>query len=160
MRQGMFTRGSDIDGWRKAAGSGLWRSEPDWAAWEEPSGLTCAIQRNGYGTWCGYVWVDHHPLRSGSLDRGEPVWLDVHGGVTWHGRMTVPEAGLDGVAVGFDCNHAYDLAPRYAQEEGFMRRGTYRTMEFAIGETRSLAQQIAAYAPLQQLISGTEEEAE
>lgn len=160
MRQGIFARGRDIDGWRKSASSGLWESEPDWAAWEEPSGLTCAIQRNWFGAWCGYVWVDHHPLRSGSLDRGEPVWLDVHGGVTWHGRMTVPEASLDGVAVGFDCNHAYDLAPTIEQERWGLHRGTYRTMEFAVAETRSLAGQIADYAPIQQLISGTEEEAE
>lgn len=157
MRQGTFARGRDIDEWREEAGPGPWSSEPDWAVWEDPSGLTCAVQRNGYGTWCGYVWVDTHPLRGGSLDKGDPVWLDCHGGVTWHGRMTIPEAGLDGIAVGFDCNHSSDMAPKYAQEEWGRFRGTYRTMDYAVNETRSLADQIAAFDPLQQLISGTEE---
>jgi hypothetical protein len=67
--------------------------------------------------------------------------------------MPIPEAGLDGVAVGFDCSHSSDHSPR----DSHRAYGTYRDMKYVMEQTRSLAEQIAAYAPLQQLLSGTEE---
>lgn len=152
MRSGMFGR-YGLDDWRAEVGEGPWSTEPDWAVWEHSSGLTCAVQRNSSATWCGYVFVTGHPINRGDLTRGEPAWLDCHGGVTWHGRMVIPEAELAGIAVGFDCNHSGDMSPRYPQYGG-----TYHHMEYAIAEANSLAGQIAAYAPLEQLISGTSEE--
>lgn len=140
--------------------SGPWDLEPfDWAAWEdEETGFVCALKRNHSGTWCGYVVLPFdHPIRRykdgdmGDLQSGNPVWLDVHGGVTFDGPFRLEEADIAGVAVGFDCNHWQDLCPRYTA----MSEGEYRTADYAMGEVRSLARQIADFLPLEQLVSGT-----
>ena len=143
-------------GWK----SGPWDAEPyDWAVWEdETTGFVCTIRRNHSGSWCGYVLLPFdHPIRRyrdgehGNLTEGNPVWLDVHGGVTFDGPFRLEEADLAGVAVGFDCAHFGDLVPRYADRDA----GHYRTAQFAIDEVQSLARQINEYEPLGQLVSGT-----
>lgn len=144
--------------------SGPWDAEDfDWGTWTEAeTGLLCAIKRNHSGSWCGYVVIaQDHPankaapdsdLYGGDLTAGNPVWFEVHGGVTFHGIWGLEEAGLSGWAVGFDCNHAFDMSPRYTS----LRSGEYRDFAYVIAEVRALAKQLAEYEPLEQLISGPE----
>ena len=142
---------------------GPWDKELfDWGVWvDELSGLQCAIRRNGSGAWCGYVILPpEHPInrrnfsgedRHMDLTSGDPVWLEVHGGVTFHGRFAHPEIGVTGTAVGFDCAHFGDCVPVY----GARQEGEYKTAEFAMSEVRLLASQIAEYSRLEQLVSCT-----
>jgi hypothetical protein len=143
--------------------SGPWDDEGfDWGVWvDQESGLQCVVRRGGAGAWCGYVIVPReHPINKRveafgqvqNLTSGNPVWLDVHGGVTFHGSFELEARGLTGIAVGFDCAHFGDLVPRYADQD----TGEYRTAQFAIDEVHLLARQIAEYNRLEQLVSGTD----
>lgn len=158
------------DYWRDTAVRGEWETEPyDWGTWvDEETGLTCLIRRNHSGAWCGYVIVPPgHPIFAQSpasdddayhddLTTGCPVWLDVHGGVTFDGYVKCDPAGVRGHAVGFDCAHSRDVVPRYAGDRYFGgSSGEYRTAGFAVEQVTSLAKQIAEYQPVAQLISGT-----
>ena len=149
----------DQNHWSTGVRSGPWALEPfDFGCWvDAQTGYTCAIKRNGGGAWCGYVYApEDHPVhfRDGDMDEyqtdltsGNPVWFDVHGGVTWHGKMDVQEGLAEGMAVGFDCAHSQDLIP------GWMcGNGEYRSASYAIAEVRKLAKQIHEYRPLQQMV--------
>jgi hypothetical protein len=146
--------------------SGPWDAEGfDWGTWSDAeSGLRCAIKRNHSGSWCGYVVIPTNPPINertpeseeeedyvADLTAGNPVWLDVHGGVTFHGFWSLKEADLSGWAVGFDCSHSGDTSPRYTA----LHSGEYRDFLYVVAEVRSLAKQLAEYEPLKQLVSGT-----
>lgn len=162
-REGLHQADRDT-GWRVRCTPGPWITEPDWAAWvDEQSGYPCAAQRNHSGSWCGYVFIpDGHPIDTprqqpvfdddigapADLTMGDPVWLDCHGGVTWHRHMDIPEAGLSGTAVGFDCSHSGDRSPTEK-----WAGGTYCDLRYVINETTSLAEQISEYGRLEQLIN-------
>ena len=157
--------------WRDIAVRGPWEVEiHDWATWvDEETGFTCLIRRNHSGAWCGYVVVPPgHPIFrrlpvsnaewavQDDLTTGCPVWLDVHGGVTFDGHIECEPAGVRGHAVGFDCAHSRDITPRYAGDRYFGgSSGEYRTADYAIGQVTGMARQIAEYQPVAQLISGT-----
>jgi hypothetical protein len=147
-----------------------WKHEGfDWGEWVDTvTGFRCVIKRNWSGAWCGYVLVpDDHPIHVAeatdeeyhkNLESGNPVWLDVHGGVTLHGHIKIPSTGEEARAVGFDCSHCHDRAPgsvAWTYDDAGNKTGydpqTYRTASFAIDEVRSLARQIFFYRPLQQL---------
>lgn len=154
--------------WKERAGSGPWSHEPfDYMVWVDSlTGYTCAMKRNHGGAWCGYVYVpEEHPVNAydgdaegRDLTMGNPVWLDVHGGVTWHGHMAVPDGLADGMAVGFDCAHLGDLIPGYVVERNHpdvpsvLRDGEYRSSHYVLAEVRKLAQQIHEFKPLQQMV--------
>jgi hypothetical protein len=147
-----------------------WKHEPfDWGEWiDSTTGLTCVIKRNGVGAWCGYAVIpEGHPISTadesedylgGDLVGGNPVWLQVHGGVTYHGTIGIPSSGERRMAAGFDCAHYGDRAPaavawKYneaGEKIGFYEH-EYRDARFAINEVRSLAKQIFFYRPLQQI---------
>ena len=167
-REGRFTR-EEPSNWRDRSPAGPWHREPDWAAWNDDySGYDCAAQRNNSGAWCGYVFLpEGHPIDTpkkksepdddgfefgGDLTQGDPVWLDVHGGVTWHRGMDVPEAGLSGTAVGFDTAHSGDRSPT----DGWAG-GTYCDLEYVILEVTNMAEQISEYGRLEQLIQAGRE---
>ena len=128
---------------------GEWNSEPDWAVLEEES-MSCTVRRNGSGAWCGYVIIpDWHPFYGNTkVMHGEPVWLDVHGGVSFNGMMGFnPETGIDpSWVVGFDCSHMSDLSPGDPRSAG-----TYHNFEYAETETRGLAAQVSQHGSLEQL---------
>jgi hypothetical protein len=140
--------------WSDGVARGEWSHEPfDYGTWVDiETGYTCAIKRNSSGSWCGYVFAGaEHPIHgSGNLEHGEPVWLDVHGGVTWHGEMQVPDVNVSGMAVGFDCAHHGDMSPR--DSVAGRMYGEYRRASYVIGEVRSLAKQVADFRPVQQLV--------
>lgn len=155
----MKTGKKDNREWR--FGSGEWDTEPDWAVFNA-SGFDCAMQRNGQGAWCGYVLVpEWHPMHGAKLQHGEPVWLNVHGGVTWDSVMHFqPELELTAsFAVGFDCSHSSDLSPRDLARG--MVFGEYCNFQYAMDETEGLASQIMMHAPMEQLcrvFSGSDDE--
>lgn len=106
---------------------GPWNLEPDKAQWvDEATGLPCMIHRNRFGAWCGYVGIGpDHPFYNKPCDDPD-IDLSVHGGLnyadgcdpdfdpaTGQGICHIPEPGEpDNVWwFGFDCSHAFDLAP-------------------------------------------------
>lgn len=149
---------------------GLVQSEGDSKAFEH-AGLDCLIIRHPEcGHLCGYVIIpDSSALTSargeywGSDKLTELVGLnedgedptpanlfDAHGGITWARRHS--DRGHR-FSIGFDCSHAGDLGPFTLQRPAFRwflegdarKNDTYRTMEYVEEQTRSLADQIAAF---------------
>jgi hypothetical protein len=128
----------DRTGW----GEGLWDGEPDFERWQH-AGLACVAMRQHGGAWCGYVNAPKgHPWRAvgfGDID------VHVHGGLTYSQQV-----GADHW-LGFDCNHAWDLAPgRVAllKALGPMMRGlppaTYRDLTYVRANVEALAEQAAS----------------
>ena len=81
---------------------------------------------------CGYVQVDD--LQDQTI---EDLGVDVHGGITFFGKPHDVEGGK---WVGFDCAHAFDLAPgmRYVVEFDQI----YRTFNYVEQECAKLARQV------------------
>lgn len=142
-------------------GDGPWQDEPDKVQWiDEATGLDCLIVRQGAGALCGYVGVppDHpwHGVDYGYHDGDPNGQVEVHGGLTFADRCHESDDPSTGIChipaegrpadvwwFGFDCAHAFDLAPRYAQYS-VLPDGTYRDMAYVKAEVASLARQIAA----------------
>lgn len=129
-----------------------WLTEPNRVEFEH-AGLPCLMLRGPLLAWCGYVAVPPtHPWYRFSHN---DVDVQVHGGLTYtdkcHGEIChVPKPGEpdDVWWFGFDCAHAYDLAPKMQELfEGFGmkldRDETYRDMAYVRAEVESLAEQLA-----------------
>jgi len=125
---------------------GPWIDEPDRIAWrDEETDLNVIVKRQPTKAWCGYVAIPKgHPMREGlNLDD-----IEVHGGITYgaecdgdpaNGVCHVAANGDDDVLwVGFDCAHYGDLVP------GLIDDGEYRTVDYVVAETLSLARQVRA----------------
>lgn len=139
-----------------AFGPGPWEEEPGRVEWRH-KGTPCLLRRNGFGAWCGYAAVPPgHPLHGKDYDTPE---VDVHGGLTYAsdcdvagrvGICHVPEPGEPGDVwwFGFDCAHAFDLAPSLVRHEDsrLWKDSTYRTLDYAKAETERLAEQLQAVA--------------
>lgn len=146
---------------KSAWGEGAWTGEPDKVQWvDEATDLDCLVVRNRMGAWCGYVGVPPgHPAHGVPYD---DVNVDVHGGLTFadrcnddaregYGICHVPAEGrpADVWWLGFDCNHAGDLAPltlKYAADLPHMKDDVYRDLGYAKRETARLAEQLAGIA--------------
>jgi hypothetical protein len=147
----------------RPAGAGPWADEPDKAQWvDEATGLDCLIVRQHAGALCGYVGVPPgHRLHGVGYPEVEDV--SVHGGLTFsatcdedadegRGICHIPEPGrpADVWWLGFDCAHAGDLMPRYAETltelggpdlfEGYV----YRNFDYVRSEVTRLAEQIGS----------------
>ena len=159
-------------------GEGPWVDEPDKVVWVDPAtNLDCMIHRNQVGAWCGYVGVPNtHPDYGKEYDN---VDVEVHGSLTYsnkcqtqateeHGICHVPEPGREHDIwwLGFDCAHAFDLAPqmeahtrkmyepggpladrkeehdRIMEGDHLLPRTTYKDMHYAMHEVENLAIQI------------------
>lgn len=144
---------------------GPWMDEPDKVSWvDEATGLPClAVRHPEYGQWCGYVGVrPGHPLHRvsyGEITRD----IDVHGGLTYSAGCDHRHAMIGSVChtpapgerddvwwLGFDCIHAFDLAPgmraklrEYALPDipGFFVE--YKTLGYVRNQTTELARQLA-----------------
>lgn len=156
---------------------GPWDDEPDKGQWvDEATGLDCLIVRGPMVALCGYVGAPPgHPWHG--KDYNECVigcgaeWCEhtpeglvgVHGGLTFSGGCDeraaegvgichVPEPGrpADVWWFGFDCAHAFDLAPAMIDVLGprsFLARDeVYRTWDYVAEQCAHLAEQLAAAA--------------
>ena len=156
--------------------SGPWSDEPDKVQWvDQATGLDCLAVRNRMGVWCGYVGItSEHPWFEvgysqciehceGSVDNGycehtPEALISVHGGLTFSDRCHegvgdeavchVPYPGRDGRVwwFGFDCNHAFDLAPSILHPKEFpiLENDVYRDLPYVREEVALLAKQLAS----------------
>lgn len=148
--------------------AGPWADEPDKAQWvDDATDLDCLIVRNRSGALCGYVGVPaDHPWHGRGCDVVDDV--RVYGGLTFANFCQdgdgdgdggdgpsvchVPEAGrpADVWWFGFDCGHAFDLAPNFAdlvRSLGLPGDGNvYRDFAFVQREVSLLAAQVASHA--------------
>ena len=151
-------------------GVGPWNDEPDKVLWvDEETGYDCLILRHEHhGNLNGYVAVPRdHPAYGLGYDAVE---VDVHGGLTfasfgdseWEvgslfNRHPGPDRPTDVWWFGFDCHHAFDLAPTYVARlrsiptmRGlaiFDREDVYRPLAYVVAECTSLAKQLAEIGP-------------
>jgi hypothetical protein len=119
-------------------GVGPWNNEPDRFDFTHAD-FPCFILRNCIGNWCGYVGVPPgHKYYSVSYE--ELPDMNVHGGLTYSGQCDPPICHDGNEAVwwfGFDTAHFKDLSPGYTFD-----KGTYRTMQYTVEETKCLAEQL------------------
>lgn len=141
---------------------GLWDSEPDKIQWEDATtGLPClAVRNSDMGNWCGYVGVAaDHPWFEKSYD-DDIIKLDCHGDLTYsgfceedkeHGICHQPDPDEPDRVwwFGFDCSHAYDLAP--GLNATLKKCGgkpwpgdVYRSLAYVQKECTELARQLGA----------------
>lgn len=117
---------------------GPWKKEPDLAVWVYKN-YHCRIERGEYGAFCGYVSVPPgHPLfelNNNDIKKRYPE-LRCHGGIT-HTESELVSNEKIGWWIGFDCNHATDIAPL---KEPFYSGQVYRNFQYVKNETESLAQ--------------------
>lgn len=161
---------TDVQQWtfmdRTDWSSGEWDNEPDKVQWtDEDTGLVCLLHRSHFGAWCGYVGLPpSHPLHGRDY---EGIDADIHGGLTFadgcdpqHDPVTgrgichVPEPGEPDSLwwIGFDCAHSGDLSPGALKFREIIPgiavllghgHETYRNLDYARIQTRSLARQLA-----------------
>lgn len=158
-------------------GPGPWQDEPDKEQWQdEATGFACLIKRNPMGALCGYVGVpEGHPWHGSGYSPGwdEEVGnlspalrlltdVEVHGGLTYadscqEGPEDKTICHVPGLGepeplwwFGFDCAHAWDLAPAMAaRERGYAPVSlddVYRDRAYVKAECASLAQQASEAA--------------
>lgn len=150
--------------------------EPDVKAWRDPAtGIKCLILRHEQmGHLNGYVQIPHGRfrdmlMRSRRIRRGPDPFkkgkvsrqricdhrllrnLSVHGGLTFGGKFHRYKRH-DGLWLGFDCGHAWDLQPgmsRYLKDipgmalQNILAGGTYRDMAYVTEQVTSLASQLS-----------------
>jgi hypothetical protein len=140
-------------------GPGPWVDEPDKEQWQdEATGLACLVVRNRAGALCGYVGVPAgHPWFGVDRWRIAPR-PNVHGGVNYSARcqtgpesLTVCHVADESESVwwlGFDCSHAFDLAPCIAAQlralgvpsvDRLVEGQTYRDMAYVKQNCEQLA---------------------
>lgn len=138
--------------------AGAWQIEPDFVYYQDyQTKLHCLIQRNNYGSLCGYVAIEKdHPYFGIDYNDYETVDIQVHGGLTFSGPIELPEEtrikeleGLDLWWFGFDCSHIHDLTPAYTDLMGTAifataigRSDVYRNMDFVKAEIRKMVKQL------------------
>jgi len=147
-------------------GPGPWTDEPDKEQFtDEGTGLPCLVKRNHFGSLCGYVGVSEgHPWFAKDYS---DLPANVHGGLTFadfcqegdeaQAICHIPGPGEPDRVwwLGFDCGHAWDVAPAMdAREHGRgwepirMPDTSYKTVGYVKAELARLAAQAAAAAPV------------
>ena len=143
-------------------GPGPWQDEPDKEQFaDEATGLPCLVKRSPHiGNLCGYVGVSEgHPWFGKHYS---DVPAEVHGGLTFsdfcqegdeaHTICHIPGLGEPDRVwwVGFDCGHAWDIAPAMEAREAEYGLGpirglgsSYKTVAYVKAECASLARQAA-----------------
>lgn len=122
-----------------------WDNEPDRVEFIH-CGLRCLILRGPMGSLNGYVELPESSSACG-MDLCWDGPFEVHGGVTYHGRLDQIGQKDTYVVVGFDTAHAGDLSPALDRRGWSVGEGVYRNLEFVTNETKSLAEQVAATLP-------------
>jgi hypothetical protein len=145
-------------------GDGPWQTEPDRLQWQH-AGYACLIVRHPrHGFLCGYVGVDsEHPYFGENWreftehlqTRVDVNYSDKCGGAVCH----VPEPGMPANVwwIGFDCGHAFDVAPALNARERALGmpefsnfspqlRPRYKTVEYVKAKCEELARELRALA--------------
>ncbi len=140
---------------KSAWGPGPWQNEPDRWEGEHEGFPLLAVRGKNHGAWCGYVAMPPgHPWH-GKTGCAEYPEVSVHGGLSYGNACGgdichVPRPGEpDNVWwLGFDCVHAFDVAPAREAMTGWMRieGEVYRTLDYVQAECRGLAEQAKAAA--------------
>lgn len=156
-----------------------WESEPDEVAWRhDGSGYLCLLIRGPTGAWCGYVGVDTDHIAHGlryyadsysveDIARGDKSAseanvqirvneIQAHGGLTFSGERSHPEASGFEHWFGFDCAHAGDFSPKYddpnhpvlglGKPTGWGGVIEYRDVDYAKSECEKIASQLKEIA--------------
>lgn len=107
-------------------------------------GLKCVVLFVGGSHRCGYVGVPEGH-RAFGVDYDD-VNMSVHGGLTFsdYGKANDVLKGSDTYWLGFDCAH-------YGDKTSFSSEGHFWTLEEAVKETESLAEQLAVLQEAQTL---------
>lgn len=143
-------------------GDGPWVGEPDKVVWvDKATDLDCMIVRNRAGALCGYVGVSNEHPFYGKQMLDTPI-LHVHGGVTFASGCVEegdhetsvchnPQPGRtsDIWWLGFDCCHAWDIAPAMDAQMNEIGLGLppmdglmYRDINYVIDQCEALATQV------------------
>jgi hypothetical protein len=136
---------------RKLFPPGEWDNEPERTEWKSEAGFPCISLRAGSaGALCGYVGVPPgHPWHGKSYEDLESSTIQVHGGVTYASpcqgevcHVAAPGEPDDVWWLGFDCAHAFDYCPGFA-DSGRKRLDceVYRNLAYVKAECESLAAQ-------------------
>lgn len=134
---------------------GPWHAEPDRLEFEH-KGVPCLLVRNkSLGNWCGYAAVPPgHPLHGKGYDAPQLEDVRAHGGLTYASACCgeichTPKAGEpdDVWWFGFDCAHAFDLAPymvrtRLGRLVSDDQQWEYRDINYVKFATIALAEQL------------------
>lgn len=145
----------DRAGWA----AGPWDSEPDRLDFHHEGFACLALRSVSGGNWCGYVGI---PATHPDYQRDyNDVEVDCHGGLTYGKACDgshichVPQPGEpdDLWWFGFDCHHAWDVAPGFEarmQTHGIDDfhdpQSSYKTLNYVRNEIESLATQLRARA--------------
>jgi hypothetical protein len=137
---------------RSTWGPGPWQTEPDREEWRH-RGVPCLIVRNDHGALCGYVAV---PLGRQDAEAWEELERLSHGGLTYGAACTeggqichVRQPGEpEAFWFGFDCNHAWDLAPGMVALVNYYGRArvrdeVYRDLSYVKGVCERMADYVA-----------------
>ena len=122
-----------------------WDNEPDKVEFIH-CGLRCTILRGPMLNLNGYVELPESSNVWG-LDHTWDEPFEVHGGVTYHGRLDQIGQKDTYVVVGFDTAHAWDLSPKRPN-----KGDVYRNLEYVTNQTKSLAEQVAATCPQKEMM--------
>jgi len=120
-----------------------WETEPNVVKFEY-NGLKCFILRHSsFLHLCGYVGLppSHFFYEKKNI---EQLPLNIHGGITFSefgdgSQDNLFEKGYHWI--GFDCNHSFDFVPG-AQFFDNQTNLSYKNIDFAIREVKSLAKQL------------------
>jgi hypothetical protein len=138
---------------------GPWDTEPDRVDFDH-LGLPCFLLRNTMGAWCGYAGVPPaHPFSGLPYDDMNEA-VNVHGGLTYSGECDPPLCHAGDEAVwwfGFDTAHAWDLVPALRFHLAVDCGEVYRSVDYAMRQTRLLAEQLVALAAQKPPAAGEEE---
>lgn len=124
-----------------------WENEPvEPQTGASPEGLPWCVMRGPLGAWNGYVGVPPGHLAFVFSNIAKDT-LEVHGGITYTREANTPESAApnDFLWFGFDCAHVQDITP--GSLPPMETYAVYRTLEFALAETLSLAKQLGEFQP-------------
>lgn len=131
--------------------AGPWDDEPDEALWTDAAtGLPCMALRHHLGHWCGYVGLPpEHPLY-GKGYSNEGMVFEVHGDLTFAGRIKLINEPNNNWWLGFDCAHYCDFSPndvKNAADRGYpfeiLPDQQYRTQAYVQEQCAKLAAQVS-----------------
>jgi hypothetical protein len=148
---------------KSAWGVGPWTEEPDRVEWYFRDIACLALRHPDSGHWCGYAAV--HPGHPWHGRDFMDLDLDVHGGLTFSAPCAppsderakreqvchVPRPGEPDAVwwLGFDCSHAWDIAPARAARHREFAPGpdeVYRRIGYVKMQAQALAHQILGAA--------------